>query len=335
MQTPPIPADEAARQLAVDRSGLVFTPAEERFDRLTRLAARLFETPFAAISLIDGERQWLKSTVGLKDQDSSRRTSFCAHALVDGKGMVIEDTHADSRFADHPLVIGDPHIRAYAGRLIRAESGHALGALCVIDSKPRQFTNDELALLEDLTSIVEGELRRHPGPSDALLDGMNRWARERALDPVTRCWNHDAMVDLLMRQAAVAEQSSAPFTVALLGVERLRQIERNLGAEARDDVMAAVAGTLRRVLGERGALGRYDAESFLVVLPATGEQAACAVSDEFRRAVNLASFRAGNLSVHVGLSAGVAAWRPGVGMVALVETASAALESARNARDVS
>lgn len=334
MQSAPLPPDESARQAALDETGLVYTPAEERFDRVTRLAARLFNAPMVAISLIDQDVQWFKSSVGLEAAETPRATSFCAHALESGR-LVIEDALEDPRFVDNPHVVGDPHIRSYAGKTIHSASGYPLGTLCVIDSSPRVFTSEELQLLEDLSAIVEEELRRPPPPdsADALMQGMDRWARERALDAVTRCWNHDAMVELLMREHQTASSSGQSFAVALLGLERMAPIRRNLGDAGADHVLAEVAATLRRAVGRNAALGRYDANGFLVVMPNVGEREARVVADAAARALARKSFRAGAVSVHIGLTAGVAVWQTGMGVVQLVEAAAQALAAARASGD--
>lgn len=334
MQTAPLPPDENARQAALDATGLVYTPAEERFDRLTRLTARLFDAPMVAISLIDQDAQWFKSSVGLVSFQNPRAVSFCAHALETGH-LVVEDALADSRFADNPIVTGEPHIRAYAGKTVHSLSGHALGTLCVIDSEPRTFSADELQLLEDLAAIVEGELRQPPpeASADALMQGMHRWARERALDPVTRCWNHDAMVELLMREHQSASGSGESFAVALLGLDRMQPIRRDFGDKMADHVLAEVAANLRRSVGRLAALGRYDTDVFLVVMPGAGEREARAMADAALRAVTGKGFRAGPLSVHVGLTAGIAVWKPGTGVVQLVEGAAQALTAAREATE--
>ncbi len=330
MQSAPLPPDENARLAALDESGLVFTPAEERFDRLTRLAAKLFGTPMVAISLVDQDLQWFKSSVGLDVAQTPRSVSFCAHALESGE-LVVENALDDPRFADNPIVTGEPHIRAYAGKTIRSASGHALGTFCIMDSKPRTFAADELQLLEDLSAIVQGELRHavEPDSATAFMQGMHRWARERALDAVTRCWNHDAMVELLMRQHASATATGATFAVALLGLERFQPIQRDLGSRVADQVLAEVATTMRRVIGESAALGRYDTDTFLLVMPRCEEREAQVLTDHIVRAVSGAGIRAGPLSLHVGLTVGLASWQAGMGVVQLVEVAVDALRRAR------
>lgn len=153
------PADEAARLAALRRYAILDTPPEERFDRLTRLAAGLLDAPMALISLVDSDRQWFKSRVGLAATETPRDVAFCAHAILDRDPFVVLDAAADPRFSDNPLVAGEPGIRFYAGAPLTDRDGQALGTLCVIGLAPRKaFGPRERALLADLAALVIDEL---------------------------------------------------------------------------------------------------------------------------------------------------------------------------------
>lgn len=157
-QNAAIPADEAQRLDALRRLGVLDTPAEERFDRITRLAARLFDVPIALISLVDEERQWFKSRVGDVAQQTTREESFCAHAILGSQALVVSDALGDDRFADNPLVASEPCVRFYAGHPIAAPDGSVVGTLCLIDHQPRDFGAAELKVLIDLAAMAEREL---------------------------------------------------------------------------------------------------------------------------------------------------------------------------------
>lgn len=153
-----LPGDEEQRLGALAGLGVLDTSPEERFDRLTRLAAALFEVPIVLITLIDKDRQWFKSHHGIDIRETPRDASFCAHALLCDDLMVVPDTRSDSRFADNPLVTGEPRIRFYAGCLIRDSGGTRLGTLCLIDTRPRNLDGTKLGLLRDLGALVRWEL---------------------------------------------------------------------------------------------------------------------------------------------------------------------------------
>ena len=155
----PVPPDELQRLAALHELGLLDTAAEERFDRLTRVAAALFDVPIALVSLIDANRQWFKSCVGTDIRESSREVSFCAYAVAEGEMLVIPDALRDDRFADNPVVSGPPYVRFYAGAPIFMADGTCAGTLCVIDGRPRDFTDEDRERLRDLAAIVQQELR--------------------------------------------------------------------------------------------------------------------------------------------------------------------------------
>jgi signal transduction histidine kinase len=150
---------EAARLEALKSMDILDTPAEEAFDRITRMAAELFDTPIALISLIDATRQWFKSKVGLyHPPETPRDVAFCHHTIQNDDVMVVPDARADSRFMENPLVTGTPDIRFYAGAPLRLASGFKLGAMCIIDTKPRTLTAVETRRLATLAQIVVDEM---------------------------------------------------------------------------------------------------------------------------------------------------------------------------------
>lgn len=174
-----VPKDESRRLRALLGIGLLDTPAEERFDRITRLAADHFAVPIAAITLIDADRQWCKSGAGVAGQESSRAVSFCAHAILHPEAAtVVPDTLEDPRFADYPMVVSPPNVRFYAGHPIKAPAGEPLGTLCLIDVRPRELDDHQVARLADLAAWVEEEIRRDD----------DRGAIEQLRDSEARVW---------------------------------------------------------------------------------------------------------------------------------------------------
>lgn len=167
MLSAPAPDNEAERLAALYALLILDTPREERFDRIVAFATSEFDVPIALISLIDGERQWFKSNVGMPMCETGRDVSFCGHAILRDDIMVIPDAADDARFADNPMVTGSPHIRFYAGAPLLTPQGHALGTLCIIDTKPRQLDEIELAILSTLRGLVMQELQSPKGDADA------------------------------------------------------------------------------------------------------------------------------------------------------------------------
>ncbi|MEH3144711.1 MAG: MBL fold metallo-hydrolase [Methylobacterium frigidaeris] len=157
--------DEAARLAALADLSLLDTPDEERFDRVVRDAARAFATPYAALTLIDRDRQWFKASIGLGFRESARDLSLCDHAVAAAGGglpdaLVVPDTRVDRRFADNPVVTGPPHIRFYAGQPLVLGSGHCIGTLCVADTRPRDPDGEALSHLRRLAGLALAEVER-------------------------------------------------------------------------------------------------------------------------------------------------------------------------------
>ncbi len=175
-----LPPDEEARLVALRRLGILDTPDEERFDRLVRLAAAALDMPVALVSLVDEHRQWFKARVGLAVRETPREAAFCGHAiLTPSDTLVVPDTRSDPRFADNPLVEGDPNIRFYAGRVMRDADGQPLGTLCVIDRRPREFERHHDQVLTDLAHLVERELTA--ADRDEVILALERSERSKAI----------------------------------------------------------------------------------------------------------------------------------------------------------
>lgn len=149
---------ESSRLDVLASYDIMDTAAEKVFDDLTRLATTICGTPISLVSLVDENRQWFKSRVGLDAEQTPRDQAFCAHAIQDDVPFIIEDATKDARFVDNPLVTDDPNIRFYAGMPLIVEDGSALGTLCVIDRKPRSLTDEQIRSLEVLRDAVVSNL---------------------------------------------------------------------------------------------------------------------------------------------------------------------------------
>ena len=159
MKNAPFHTNEAARQQAVEETGLLDQPGEERFDRLTRLAKQHFDVPIVIITLLDDDRQQFKACQGLDVCETPRDVSFCGHAVYQEEVLVVENALDDPRFHDNPLVTGPPHIRFYAGVPFRSPGGYYLGTFCIIDTRPRQLSRDADMALRDFSGMVEEQLK--------------------------------------------------------------------------------------------------------------------------------------------------------------------------------
>lgn len=197
MIEPPCPANEAGRLQALRALDVLDVPPEERFDRVTRLANKMFEVPIPLVSLVDADRQWFKSTVGLDATESPRSISFCGHAILSDDVFVVEDALQDERFFDNPAVTEEPFVRFYAGAPLRLTSGFVVGTLCIVAREPRHFTQQDRELLTELAELVvqeledihtaarERELRESIDRAGALIQKMDEQGR---LTMVNQAW---------------------------------------------------------------------------------------------------------------------------------------------------
>jgi GAF domain-containing protein len=187
--------NDPGRLSALERTALLDSPVEEAFDRVTRLAMRVFRVPVSLISLVDGRRQFFKSAFGLPEPWLTRREtpltySFCKHVVASGKPLIVENAVDHPVFAMNPAV-KDLGIVAYAGHPLRTDDGHVLGTLCAIDSKPRHWTDEDRLLLADLAAFVTAEIRlrerlTRPGAPIAPLEATPPVPPATSEDDVTQ-----------------------------------------------------------------------------------------------------------------------------------------------------
>ncbi len=157
-----LPANEQARLAALESYRILDTAPEQAYDDIVAIAAFICGTPIATVTLVDAKRQWFKSQTGLTSREGAREHAFCAHTILDVNLMEVPDASQDTRFANNPLVLGDPHIRFYAGAPLVTPDGLSLGSVCVIDREPRHLSDAQKSALERLAHLTMNnlELRR-------------------------------------------------------------------------------------------------------------------------------------------------------------------------------
>ncbi len=160
-----LPENEPERLAALERAGLLDQPRSADLDDVVEIAASMFSTPIALVSLVDAERQWFAASIGLDAPETPRCDAFCAHSILEPPIFVVDDATMDERFAGNPLVTGPPDIRFYAGAVVRSADGYALGTLCVIDRVPREFSDVERLNLRGLAADVERHIVRRGRPA--------------------------------------------------------------------------------------------------------------------------------------------------------------------------
>jgi diguanylate cyclase (GGDEF)-like protein len=331
MQPPEVPSNEPRRLAALQSLDVLFTPAEERFDRITRLASRSLEAPIVLVSLVADKCQWFKSAHGLDMTETPREASFCGHAILGEETFVVENALQDERFADNPLVTGEPGIRFYAAHPLHAEDGSRVGAFCIIDRRPRKLEAEQAAALRDFAAIAEAELQRTQMSftQRVLMRERDELQRKAMIDGLTRVWTRSAIMELLGGEVARARRGS-PTCVAMIDADHFKAINDSHGHQAGDAVLVEIAARTRRAVREFDAVGRYGGEEFIGVFSNCGLDAAAEVAERIRSHVASLPIPtpAGELAATV--SVGLAAFDPAhTDADSLVGAADAALYRAK------
>jgi diguanylate cyclase (GGDEF)-like protein len=247
-------SDETLRLQTLNALKILDTPQEERFDRITKLAQRLFDVPIALVSLVDADRIWFKSRQGLDCAEMPRAGALCEYALDAETVFVVADATKDARFHRHPVVTDAPKVRFYAGCPVSGEDGFRLGTLCVIDTVPRQATAEDIDLLRDLGQMVEHELST---VTMATTDELTKLANRRGFLMIA-----DPMIALCRR----VWRSAA---VAVFDLDGLKQINDTLGHKSGDLVIKDFARLLLKVFRESDVVARVGGDEFCVLLTNT------------------------------------------------------------------
>lgn len=247
MLAPSKPQDEPCRLSTLTALHLLDTAPEERFDRVTRLAKRLFNVKIACVSLVDEHRQWFKSAIGTDVRQTSRDISFCGHAILNDELFYISDTTQDSRFANNPLVTEPPHVRFYAGQPLHAPNGQLMGTLCIIDDQPRQLTDEDKLALKDLAMMVEGELAAIELATTDELTGIS---------------NRRGFMALAHKSLQMSQRHHLPACLVYLDLDDFKPINDQYGHGEGDKVLCLFAQQMLAAFRDSDIIGRIGGDEF-------------------------------------------------------------------------
>jgi diguanylate cyclase (GGDEF)-like protein len=251
MIKPEIPKNEAERLHALRALRILDTSYEERFDRITRMAKRMFSVSISLISLIDESRQWFKSRQGLDVIETSRDVSFCGHAINQDGLFIITDALIDERFFDNPLVTDAPNIRFYAGCPLKLRQGINIGTLCIIDSKPRVFDEEDQLLLKDLGTIIEQEIQS---------------IQLATLDELTLISNRRGFMTMVNHMLKVCQRDKKTMSFVVFDLNKFKAINDNYGHHEGDFVLAKFAQIMLESFSEYDVIGRLGGDEFVAML---------------------------------------------------------------------
>lgn len=271
MKTPDTPANEKERLKTLRSTDILDTDPEERFDRLTRMAKRVFGVSIALVSLVDENRQWFKSKAGLDACETGRDISFCGHAILGNDIFIIEDALEDERFADNPLVTGEPKIRFYAGAPLRYLDGNKLGTLCIIDQKPRIMDEDDCTMLRDLAEMAEGELSA---------------IQLATIDDLTKISNRRGFISLAQNSINLCARQGTPVSMVFLDLDKFKPINDQFGHAEGDHALITFADLMRKSFRDSDVFARIGGDEFVVLLTNTEQEHAAEIVARFRGQVD-------------------------------------------------
>jgi diguanylate cyclase (GGDEF)-like protein len=286
---------------------LFYTPLEERFERITRIARRALQVPVAAITLLNDDKQWFKSAAGWGISELPREHGICRFTVEENRLVTIGDTSTDSRTAQSPIVVSAPRFRSYAGHPLADEHGNVAGTFCVFDLKPREFNAADRQTVTDLAAMTQRELL-----SDRLSDAHSELTtklsiarREAMMDPLTRLWNRRGASVLLKSAFDAADQRGTPLTLALLDL-----VNDGYGHQIGDEVLRKVASRLISAVRNNDIVCRIGGDEFLILMSETDARAAAQIAERIRRSVTDAAVPTRDGTMTVSVSVGCTVRQP-------------------------
>ena len=303
----PLPVNEKERLTALRGYGILDTLPELAYDRVTRLASRLFGAPIALISLLDEHRQWFKSTYGIDVRETSRDLAFCGYAILGSDVMCVPNARDDFRFRDNALVTGDPHIRFYAGAPLEDPAGWKLGTLCVIDYVPRApLTAEENATLEDLAAIVMAELQLRTALQS--LSAVNeKLTRLAGTDPLTLVPNRLAFE--LEFERRLTSSPDQHLTVMYLDLDGFKTVNDGPGGHAAGDALLTIlARMLADCLPAGAMLARMGGDEFVALVSGLSRQEMEHLAEKMCQCLDRAVTLSDGTTHRCGISIGIACY---------------------------
>jgi len=289
MQEPNYPQNESIRIDTLRSLNILDTPSEERFDRLTRLAKRLFAVPIALVSLIDVNRQWFKSCIGLEVTETARNISFCGHAILENDILMIPDATLDERFYDNPLVTDEPKIRFYAGVPLVVANGSKVGTLCLIDRQPRTLNDEEQELLRDLGHLAEQELAA---------------IHLATIDELTQISNRRGFKALSAHALNLCKRLNRTASLFFFDLDLFKEINDRYGHAEGDRALIGFSKILQETFRESDVIGRLGGDEFVALLTnadQTDSQLVLKRLDQIRTKFNQREARGYDILCSVGM----------------------------------
>ena len=274
MIKPQFPKNEAERLHALRTLKILDTSHEERFDRVTRMAKRMFGVSISLVSIIDEDRQWFKSSQGLDASETSRDISFCGHAINQDGLFIVPDAAEDERFFDNPLVTEAPNIRFYAGYPLKLRQGINIGTLCLIDTKPKNLDEEDQQLLKDLGAMIEQEIKS---------------IQLATLDELTMISNRRGFMTMVDYSLKVCRRNQISMSFIFFDLNKFKNINDEYGHHEGDFVLITFAQIMLNSFRDCDLIGRLGGDEFIAMLSDADKAKADLALERFAIAIDKAN----------------------------------------------
>lgn len=304
---------EEQRLRALADYQILDTAEESVFDDIVELVSLICEAPIAVINFIDRDRQWFKSEKGLGVRETPLDISICAHAILQPGLFIVPDTTQDTRFANNPLVTGEPHLRFYAGALLESSDGYPLGTLCVLDYQPRELTERQRFALQTLANQVMAHMelmQAHRAQAELirkLKAARDELSRHAATDPLTGLLNRRAFEQRLNQEVALIQRGASSATLMLIDLDHFKTVNDTFGHQAGDEVIVRFVKLCRQVFRQADVIGRWGGEEFVIMLPRATVAEAEHAAERLRQLVATTAMLDAPLPLYITISIGVCA----------------------------
>jgi diguanylate cyclase (GGDEF)-like protein len=312
-----------------------YTPLEERYERITRLARRALSTPIAAITIVKDDRQWFKSVAGWEITELPMAKSLCREVVRAGKPVIVKDTLEDLDLMNNPLVLRKPKIRFYAGYPIKDSDGKTIGTFCVMGMKPRTPDTNFGPTLADLGEMAQRELFsvELSNAQSALVAKLGEARRQAMFDPLTRLWNRRGGIDLLNKALDEALKHDRTLGICLADIDYFKRVNDQYGHQVGDEVLSRIARKIVGSVRPQDLVCRYGGDEFLVIVHDVGEKDCAEIAERMCDGIRSVPVRTRGGTVRATLSIGIAVRNRGDGLTThgLIEKADQALYSSKRA----
>lgn len=317
MEKPKIPQNEEFRLTCLNEINILDTPPDPVYDKITQIVSEILDVPICLVSIVDNERQWFKSKVGLDATETAREISFCGHVVFSNEYMIVENALEDERFSDNPLVTAGPEIRFYAGMPLTVLDGVTLGTLCIIDMKPRKLSKNEINILKKFSEIIIEVFKKE---------------RVSLTDHLTGLYNRKMFDNVGKKLISNYKRNASEFSLISFDIDYFKKVNDTYGHDTGDVVLKKLSSYVLSKTREQDYLFRIGGEEFSILIPDMNLPDSTKYAERIRRSIESLQIEDKNITFNITCSIGVATYdESDINISSLLKRADKALYLAKEA----